>query len=91
MTQRDKKRRLERPKHYEKIHTDYENKKTMSFRAAKWYKRKRKQPHTKRAREGEFKSSIKRLVHLHGDDNYKCPSSPFPSSLSSTSPLHLFV
>lgn len=42
---------------------------------------------TKRTRGGEFKASIKRLVHLRGDDNYKCPS----SSISPTSPLHLFV
>lgn len=50
-------------------------------------RKKTKPQHKKRTRGGEFKASIKRLVHLRGDDNYRCPS----GSISPTSPLHLFV
>lgn len=46
-----------------------------SYRAAKWLKKKSRRP-TKRTSEREFKVSIKKLVHLHSENNYKWPASP---------------
>lgn len=50
----------------------------------------KKKAHTKSTSEREFKVSIKRLVHLHSENNYKWPASP-SQALSPTSPLHLCV
>lgn len=50
----------------------------------------KKTRHTKRTSEKEFKVSIKRLVHLRSDNNYKWPANP-SQALSPASPLHLCV
>ena len=82
------KKRPERPKHCEKIHTEHYTWKTMSARAAKRQER-RKQARTKGTRDKrEFKASLERLVHLHNGNNYKCP----PQSLLQLSPPpHPFI
>lgn len=59
-------------------------------RVTKQLNGKKKKARTKSTSEREFKVSIKRLVHLHSENNYKWPASP-SQALCPTSPLHLCV